>query len=177
VSGRLTARRLGAGAGALLAASASLVAVLQFVDTKVHPAPVAVKGAEIRSVKLKDRAYPLGNFVAEIRPVEQRRYTADQLVAPGYRFVLELQAEGSPGTRLSLRWALYRVGGVRVPGAAYSQVASNFKTSASSQHLQAWPVWVPYPTTSGRYFVRFTLQDRNKRPLDQRDSRPFEHRA
>jgi hypothetical protein len=62
----------------------------------------------------------------------------------------------------------------RVRGATYSQVVSDFKTSAPEQAVKS-PAWVPYPPRQGSYFVRFILENDEHRPVDQEDSELFEH--
>ena len=107
----------------------------------------------------------------EARVVQQRRR--------GYSFLLDVRAEGPPGTRLRLRWRLREQGGDALPGADYDQVASDFVTSALDQTAVV-PVWVPDPSNPGRYVVRFTFQrlDDDGRIAgfaSEKDSAPFEH--
>lgn len=153
--------------------------MLQFVDQKVNPTEadqtVAAKGAQIRSVKLTDTAEPLADYLNKARPTDDRNYTDDELRRVGYEFLLALKAKGPPGTHLRVRWMLYEDERGRVPGATYAQVSSDFETAVPDQE-RGWAVWVPYPPHDGRYYVRFILEDDKHRLVDQRDSRPFDHR-
>lgn len=116
------------------------------------------------------------NYLDEVRPTDARAYTRAELRRRGYSFLLDLSEEGPKGTHLHLRWALYDADGGRVPGRDYAQVSADFTTSATRQD-RTWPVWVPHPPRQGRYLVRFTLEDEQRRPVDQAQSQTFAHRA
>jgi hypothetical protein len=172
------ARKIAAAAGATIAALASLVSVLQFVDDKVSSketgSVAGAKNAEIRSIELADSSEVLADYVQKVRPTDDRDYTADELARRGYEFLLRIRAKGPPGTHLRLRWMLFDERRGRVRGATYSQVVSDFKTSAPEQAVK-WPAWVPYPPREGSYIVRFVLENDEHRPVDQEDSELFEY--
>jgi hypothetical protein len=170
-----TAGKVGAAISAVVATLAALVGVLRYADEKIDP-PVPVRIAEIKGVELRDVAQPLRDYLAEVRPTDGRRYTRDELRRPGCSFLLRLSAEGPEGMHVRLRWTLHDADGRRVPGAAYAQVSADFTTSASRQ-TRRWPVWVPPPPRDGRYVVRFTLEDDERRLIDQLQSRPFRYRS
>jgi hypothetical protein len=169
---------VGAAAAATVAALASLVSVLQFVDDKVGSdngeSTAPPKAAQIGSVKLTDTRELLADFVQKVRPTDDRDYTPDELARRGYEFLLALNAKGPTGTHLRLRWMLFDQRRGRVRGATYSQVVSDFKTSAPEQAVKS-AAWVPYPPRAGSYFVRFVLENDEHRPVDQQDSPSFDH--
>jgi hypothetical protein len=176
-------KQVGAGVAATVGVLASLVGVLSYVDQKREDPPPTQRQSppQIRRITLHDSAEPLGDFLRKTPDSKGRTYTAADLRRRGYSFLLDVHAEGPPGTRLRLRWRLRVDGGDPVAGADYDQVASDFRTSALDQTAQV-PVWVPDPIASGRYVVRFTFQrlDRDGRLAgfaSERDSAPFEHVA
>lgn len=168
------AAKVGAAVTAIVATLAGLIGILEYVDKQVDP-EVPLKQAEIQSVDIRDRGQPLRDYLAEVRPVDEREYTREELRRRGYTFLLALSAEGPKGSRLRLRWELHAADGRLIPGPDYSQVAADFTTSATRQERE-WPVWVPVPSRAGRYAVRFWLEDEEERPLDQAESPRFAYR-
>jgi hypothetical protein len=154
---KITLKQAGAGVAATAGVLASLVGVASYIDEKSKgPPPPDSKSLKIQSVTLTDRAARLGDFLTKTPNYTGRTYTPAELQLRGYAFLLSVHSEGPIGTRLRLAWKLLVDGGDPVPGADYNQVASDFKTSALKQDADV-PVWIPDPTTRGRYVVRFTF--------------------
>jgi hypothetical protein len=177
---RPTLKQVGAGVAATVAALASLVGVLAYIDQKRadEPPPERKTPPEIEKITLHDRAEPLRDFLRKTPDSKGRSYTPAELRQRGYSFLLDVRAHGPVGTRLRLRWRLL-AGSDPVPGRDYSQVASDFKSSALDQEAEV-PVWVPRPIAPGRYVVRFTFQrlDDDGRAAgfaSEKDSAPFVH--
>jgi len=175
---KITLKQAGAGVAATVGVLASLVGVLTYIDDKTTDPPAERKSPPlIKAITLHDTGEPLGDFLRKTPNSSGRSYTAAELRRRGYSFLLEVRAEGPPGTRLRLRWRLRVAGGDPVPGADYDQVASDFRTSALDQTEEV-PVWVPDPVGPGRYVVRFTFQrlDDKGRVVgfaSEKDSAPF----
>jgi hypothetical protein len=165
-----TVAKAGAVAGSVIAAVAGLTNVVDWLHKQISP-QIPALSAHIDGVRLRDEAQSLGDYVRETRP-RDRSYTPAELARPGYSFLLALSARGKEGTKYRLRWELHDVVAGRVSGPDYNQIAASFTTAARNQQ-RSWPVWVPWPRHSGQYFVRFTLEDSARRPIDERDSRTF----
>lgn len=166
---------MGAAIAAIIAVAASLTSIIDWVDERVGPEPVATPptiDARVSSVALRSRRQPLGDYLREIgEPTEG--LTRNQLREPGLTFRTRLSAKGAVGTRLLLVWTLYDLDReARVPGGDYRQVAADFRTRAPTER-RTWPIWVPYPPRPGRYRLDVAFQDAKRQPVDERSSPAF----
>jgi len=135
------------------------------------PPPPSRIDARVMAVEQRGGEETLGDYVRETKPAGAR-YTAAQLRESGLVFAVRVRIRGAQGQKLPLRWSFYEVGGGRVRGPVYNQVGVVFAPLAR-EHARTWPVWVPQPPRDGRYFVRFTLDDPEGRPVDTKDTPPL----
>jgi hypothetical protein len=162
------------GAGAVIAA---LVGITTLVDwgkgtlDDSTPAPAAID-AQIVDVEPRGDNETLADYVRSTKPPGGTHYTREQLAERGYIFAVRVRIRGAQGQKLPLRWSLYETRRGRLPGAVDNQIGVVFAPLAR-EHARTWPVWLPYPPHPGEYYVRFTLEDSEGRPVDTKDTRPF----
>ncbi len=176
--GLLTRKRLAGAFGAAAAVVAFLVAVTnltdwieeRFDDPKPPPPPeidARIHGARLTSMREPLESYLLstGESLAGLSARERRE--------PGLLFAVRVRLTGSVGEQFPLLWSLHSSRtGARLPGPAYNQLAVTFVPRGRT-HARTWPVWVPYPPRKGSYYLRVTLADRKRQPVDVRDSQRF----
>jgi hypothetical protein len=170
-----TARRLYAtiaAAGVVIGTLTAATGFFDWVMRTASPASPPAIDARLEAVRERNHSETLGDYLRETRQ-PTHAYSRAQLDQPGEVFALRLRIVGEEGKRLPLRWAVYHSNGqLRLRGPIYNQVAAMVEAH-SQDHARTWPVWVPAPPRPGAYFVRFTLQDEQQQPVDERDSPSF----
>lgn len=156
--------------GGLIAAAVGAFTLIDRASPKAPPPPAWID-ARIVAVRERDEGETLREYVEEIG-VSASRYTSRQLDAQGRVYVVVIRIRGQMGRRMPLRYVLHEVGRGPVAGVAYSQLGAVFVPKAQT-HEHPWPVWVPRPPYAGRFYVRFTLQGPDRRPLDTWDTDRF----
>ena len=154
----------------------SLTGVVDWIGKRFDdpPAPPPERvDARINSVTRRDVRAPLGEY---LRTANQstNNLEAWELRQRGYVYNVRVTITGFLGRRLPLRWAMFDARGTRLSGPIYNQVAGDLKPRGGT-HSSTSPIWIPYPEHSGRYFLRFTLEDGRGRPVDEVDARSFQH--
>jgi hypothetical protein len=137
-----------------------------------EPRPPAKIDARIDDVSLTGTRESLESY---LRSTGQslRGLTERELGEPGLLFAVRVSLTGSVGERFPLRWSLRQAEtGEALPAPTYDQIGVVF-TPRGREHSRRWPIWVPYPPRAGSYFLRVTLTDRKRQPVDERDSRRF----
>jgi hypothetical protein len=173
-----TKTRIAKGFGGVVAVVGLLVSVTTLTDwfegklDPPEPRPPAEIDARIADVSLRGTREPLESY---LRSTGQsvRGLTQRELSEPGFLFAVRVRLTGSVGDRFPLRWSLRKARtGEALPGPVYNQVGVVF-VPRGREHARRWPIWVPHPPGEGAYFLRVTLTDEKRQPVDERDSRPF----
>jgi hypothetical protein len=173
-----TRSRIAKGFGALAAVVGVLVGLTTVTDwferklDEPEPRPPAKIDARIDDVSLTGTRESLESY---LRSTGQslRGLTERELGEPGLLFAVRVSLTGSVGERFPLRWSLRQAEtGEALPAPTYDQIGVVF-TPRGREHSRRWPIWVPYPPRAGSYFLRVTLTDRKRQPVDERDSRRF----
>jgi hypothetical protein len=174
-------KRVVQGFGAFASVVALLVAVTSLVDwvssavDDPKPRPPPHVDARIVDVAYGE-ALRLGDYLTEIRELALLRQLTDfERDEPGLGFLVRVRLQGGLGERFPFLWTLHRAGnGERLESPTYNQPASTSFTPSSGDHSRSWPIWVPYPPRTGRYFLRAVLTDHKGQPVDELDSEPVE---
>jgi hypothetical protein len=135
------------------------------------PPPAEIE-ARVSSVELRSRNEPLDRYLrgtaqstAGLKP--------DELAEEGLVFAIRVRFKGGTKAKFPTAWSLYdarRRAPLRDP--LYTQPVGTF-TPRGPNHARTWLQWVPYPPKPGKYFLRVTVKDDKRRPVDSQDSRPF----
>jgi hypothetical protein len=148
-----------------------LTALFDWFEDKTSDPPPATIDARLVSASLQQTNHPLADYLADTgQPSE--RYTRRELRERGLVFDVRVRLRGHQGDKMGLRWRMFTRTGRGLPPDIYSQRAAWF-TPANQDHARTVPFWAPYPGRPGSYFVRFSLLDGNRQPLDVRNA-PFE---
>jgi hypothetical protein len=142
------------------------------VDDPEPPPPPEIDN-RITGLRVRGTGETLEDYLRDtgqsLRGLSDRRLREE-----GVTFVIRVRLKGAIGERFPLRLTVYdRENGERVEGGIYDQVVADF-TPSSRNHARSVPLWMPYPPQTGEYFVRATLTDAKRRPVDERDSPAFE---
>lgn len=174
----ITRKKIAGAFGALGAVIAFLVGVTSLTDwferklDDPEPRPPAEIDARIGYVRLQGTREPLERYLRSIGE-SLSGLTKRELSEPGLLFAMRVRLTGSVGERFPVRWSLHRARtGEPLPGGTYNQPDVTFVPSGR-EHARTWPLWVPYPPRKGSYFLRVTLTDRKRQPVDERDSPAF----
>jgi hypothetical protein len=166
-----------------VAATAGVVGLLVGLTTLVdwigdklddpQPPPPPEIDNRIAGLRVRGTGETLEDYLRDtgqsLRGLSDRRLREE-----GVTFVIRVRLKGAVGERFPLRLTVYnRESGERLGGGIYDQVVATF-TPSSRNHARSVPLWMPYPPQRGEYFVRATLTDAKRRPVDERDSPPFE---
>jgi hypothetical protein len=168
----------------VFASITALVGVLVGVTTLVDwlqkevddppPRPPAAVDARVSALTLRDTRLPLAEYLSSTGQ-STKGLTRSEANEPGYVFSVRVRLKGGIEHDFPLLWTLHRAKtGERLKGALYNQPASVTFTPLARDHARTWPIWVPYPPDSGAYFLRVTLTDEKRQPVDERQSTPFE---
>lgn len=160
-----------AALGVIVGALAATLALFGDVTKMFKPAPPTAIDARIDEVTQTRTRMPFGEYLRDVKLL-QSTFNKVQLAQLGYEFTVRVTITGRIGKELPMRWRMFRRPETPLPGPIYDREAVGFQP-ASETHSDSWPVWVPYPPSPGRYYVRFTLQDERGLPTSQRDSAHF----
>jgi hypothetical protein len=165
-----------AAGGVVVGAVVGLLSLVDWFDQRLDdPPPVAIN-ARIDDVRQRSARKPFVDYLKQTKQ-SLAGLTAEQLRQRGYVFDVELQIVGEVGQKFPLRWSVYQARSEeRLRGEIYNQFAGNVRPKGPS-HTATWPVWIPYPRDPGTYFVEFTLEDEDHRPVYQEKSRRFHFRG
>ena len=155
----------------IVGALAGTLALFHDVFGLFNSDPPASIDARIDKVVQTRSRMPFGEYLSETK-LPRSSFSKEQLVQPGYEFAVTVTITGRLGKELPLRWRMFRKPETPLPGPIYDREAVGFEPKGA-KHSNSWPVWVPYPPNRGTYYVRFTLDDPNGLPADQRDSATF----
>jgi hypothetical protein len=134
--------------------------------------PATIDATIDRVIQTRSRM-PFGEYLAAAK-LSPAGFSREELAQPGYEFTVTVTISGRIGKELPLRWRMFRRPESPLPGPIYDREAVGFEPQGT-RHSDSWPVWIPYPPTAGRYYVRFTLQDPTGLPASERDSGTFSH--
>jgi hypothetical protein len=127
------------------------------------------------AVLRRDPNVRLGPYLrAENRPVEG--ISAAGLREVGNVFTLRLVLTGVQGRNLPLRWTIFDADSATALGQAFNNRLDRTlrpSTAVGESETAVQRVWVPLPTRTGRFFVRFDLGDGEGGVLGTTDSEPF----
>jgi hypothetical protein len=160
-----------AGLGVVVGALAGTIALLHEAFGLFVSDPPASIDARIDKVVQTRSRMPFGEYLGEAK-LPRSSFSREQLAQPGYEFTVTVTITGRIGKELPLRWRMFRKPESPLPGPLYDREAVGFEPKGA-KHSNSWPVWVPYPPKRGTYYVRFTLDNPNGLPADQRDSAAF----
>ena len=169
----LSRKRLARAFAALAGGVGFLVGVtslIDFVDRQVESPPPAEIEARISDVHLNTVREPYGGY---LRSTNQSfpGLTQQERREPGLVFAAAVRFKGSQDEDFVLRASVFDAhSGRPVPGYSFNQ--SRF-TPSGPNHAREWPFWLPYPPRPGVFFVRATLLDPKKQPVDEQDSERF----
>lgn len=171
-------RRVAQVVAALGAVVGLLVGVTTLVDwlgetlgDPPKPAPTRIDH-RIDAVKLSAGRELLGSYL-ESTGQSLRGLSASERRELGYVFLVHVRLRGGVGERFPLRWAVYEAKPPqRLRGALYNQIGVTFVPRVGD-HAREWRLWVPSPPRPGAYFLRATLIDQRRRPVDEQDSPTF----
>jgi hypothetical protein len=172
-------RRAARWFGGVAAGIAFLVGLTNLIDwiseTLDDPAPRPPPAIDARlvSLSLRDRATSLDEYLRSTAQ-STKGLTNAELRELGYVFSLRVRLKGGTEREFPLLWTLHRArNGERLRGPLYNQPASVTFVPRAQDHARTWPIWIPYPPRPGSYFVRATLTDAARQPVDERDSERF----
>jgi hypothetical protein len=172
---RTLAKRGFAGVAAVVGLLVGVTSLVDWVSGKLDspdPPPPQEIDARISSVELRTVREPYGDYLQMINE-SFPGLTEAELKEQGLVFAARVRLEGGQGKRFMLRLSLFDAKTQqRLRDPAYTLIAADFEP-ASQNHATSWPSWFPYPWQGGTYFLRATLLNAEKQPVDERDSQPF----
>jgi hypothetical protein len=162
-----------ASVAALLATLTTLIDWSAKTLDEPAPPPAARIDTRISNVALRDRQMPLVDYLNSTSQ-STSGLTRAELREPGLVFSVAVRLRGGVDESFPLVWTLHRQGsGAPLRAPIYNQPASVTFTPRARDHSRAWPIWVPYPPSSGTFFLRATLTNERQEPVDERESEPF----
>jgi hypothetical protein len=169
----MSVKRIGATTAAVLAGLASLTSVIAWLQSQVKSKPVPPISSAITAARLSSEHEPLGDYWRSIhKPMSM--LTKEEQAEEGLLFAVKVKLRGAPGSARLLYWSMHKASGARLKGPAYNPKGPAAKfTPESRAHAGGGPVWTPYPPRRGSYYVRFTLFDANRKPVDERKTPVF----
>jgi hypothetical protein len=170
----LTRKRLAGVAGGLAAVVGFLVGVTTLVDfagrlDSDEPPPAAID-ARVSDVDLLTTREPYEDYLRSTNESLAGLSEAERK-EQGLVFATRVRFTGGAGEPHLLRMTVFNSRTGR-PVRGYTFPVAEFTPQAQS-HGREWPAWLPYPLRPGTYFVRATILDPQKKPVDQQDSDPF----
>jgi hypothetical protein len=175
VRNRTLAKRGFAAVAAVVGLLVGLTSLVDWVAGKLDspdPRPPPEIDARIRSVDLRTVREPYGAYLRMINESFPGLTEADRK-EQGLVFAARVRLKGGEGKRFMLRLSLFNAKTrQRLRDPAYTLIAADF-VPANQNHATNWPSWFPYPWRTGRYFLRATLLNAEKQPVDERDSAAF----
>ena len=170
----LTRKRVASAAAGLAALVGFLVGVATLVDfagrlDSEDPPPAAID-ARVSGVDLTTTRQPYEDYLRATNASLAGLPEADRK-EKGLVFAARVRFTGGQGDRYLLRMAVFNSRTGR-PLPAYTFKVAEFTPQAQS-HGREWPVWLPYPPRRGTFFVRATILDQQKKPVDEQDSERF----
>jgi hypothetical protein len=162
-------------AATVIGVLAAATAVFDWFGEKVDPPPPPPP-AEIdaRVLRVYMRS-PSERLVDYLRETNQSTAGLSKFEGAerGYVFNVRVRLQGNQDSRLPLRWSIIDANtGEPLRDPIYNQTATVFQPRGPD-HARTWPFWVPYPPRKGRFFLRTTLLDEKRQPLDEAESKPF----
>jgi hypothetical protein len=161
--------------GAVAGILASLTGLFDWIQGKVTTPPPKRIAADLVRAELQPVRETLGEYLVD-QGQPTARLTREQRHEPGLVFLIEVRLRGGRDEEMPLRWQLYRTGGRRVPGAVYRQTPFGF-VPGNQDHQRTARLWLPFPPSSGRYFVRFTVLNPKRETVDELNTKPFRFTA
>jgi hypothetical protein len=138
----------------------------------VDPVPPAEIDARVLRVALRSAHVSLVDYLKETNQPTTGLSKFDG-AEKGYVFTVRVRLQGHQGELLPLRWTVVDTKTLEhLSGPTYNQTAVKFKPQGQD-HARTWPIWVPAPDRRGTFFLRTTLVDEKRQPLDEADSQPF----
>jgi hypothetical protein len=171
-------RRISQGFAVVAAIVGLLVGITSLTDwferklDRPQPRPPTEIDTRVHAVELRSAYTPYDEYLSETNQ-SVRGLTEAERKEQGLVFDVRVRFKGGLGERFSLRSSLYdATDGRRLSDPIYNQTAVDF-VPAGQNHARTWPIWVPYPPRTGRFFLRATLTDRKEQPVDEQKSRTF----
>jgi hypothetical protein len=169
--------RVFAGIAALVGVLVGVTSLVDWLQEEVDdppPRPPPAVDARVTALTLRDTRLPLAEYLTSTGQ-STKGLTRREANEPGYVFSVRVRLKGGIESDFPLLWTLHRAKtGERLKGVLYNQPASVTFRPLARDHARTWPIWVPYPPRPGAYFLRVTLTDEKRQPVDERQSRPFE---
>lgn len=166
-----------AAIAAVVGALGAMTSLFDWLERRLDPpaATPAKIDARLVDVDFRRTGEPLADYLRSTRQplsglsdVERRE--------PGLVFAIRVRLVGVTGKTFPVRWTLYDVRRSAPLPELYRQEAGSFKPE-SANHARTWPIWVPYPSRTGRYRLDVVLADAKGQPVDERSSEAFTLRS
>jgi hypothetical protein len=162
--------QIGAAATATVGLLVGITTLIDWVGSvDSEPPPPTEIEARVSSVELQSRNEPLDRYLRDTAQ-SAAGLTSEELAEEGLVFAIRVRFKGGTKAKFPTSWSLYdarRRSPLRDP--LYTQPVGTF-TPRGPNHARTWLQWVPYPPEPGRYFLRVTVKDDKRRPVDTQDS-------